>query len=176
MFQYGLNTTVSMSSLKIGVLFPGFPTTTRMSMTALPYSRAIRWKYGMLTKRWRSPRSSGIQRQRCRLSATCWMRSSSGTFIAASVVVVDDAGGRDRVQLLERLDRSLEIRGPILIPDPRSLIPVSGVRSPGAAAAAHRRPWRTERSPSRLFPSGRSDRRALSAARRTPRAAAARDR
>jgi len=85
MFQYGLNTTDSISSLKSGVLFPTLPTTTRMSITGLPCSRAITWKCGMLTMKWRSPRSSGIHRQRCRLSATWRMRVSSGTLRAASV-------------------------------------------------------------------------------------------
>ena len=85
MFQYGLNTTLSISSLKSGVSLPGLPTTTRMSITVLSSLRASRWKYGTLTMKWCAPNSSGIQRQRSRLSSTCWMRFSIGTFIAVSV-------------------------------------------------------------------------------------------
>ena len=47
----------------------------------------FKWNSGMFTLMWRSPRSSGIQRQRSRFVRICRMRASSGTFIAASVAV-----------------------------------------------------------------------------------------
>ena len=39
----------SISSLKVGVSLPRLPTTMRMSSTGCPFSRAMRWKYGILT-------------------------------------------------------------------------------------------------------------------------------
>ena len=68
-FQYGLKTTCVISSAKIGVLLSGAPTTTRMSITALPFSIASRRKSGTFTMKWRSGIRSGSQRQRSRLSS-----------------------------------------------------------------------------------------------------------
>ena len=87
MFQYGLNTTVSISSLKSGVSLPRLPTTTRMSITGLPFSRAIRWKCGMLTMKCRVTEIVRHPAPAVHVERDLRKRSSIGTFSAASVTL-----------------------------------------------------------------------------------------
>jgi hypothetical protein len=49
-FQKGLNTTVVISSLKIGVGLSSLPVTTRIWRATCPRSTAVRWKVGMLAR------------------------------------------------------------------------------------------------------------------------------
>ena len=110
MFQYGLNTTVSISSLKIGVFVADLADDDANVHHGLAFFardqvevRNVHHEVAV-AEIVRHP-APALEVQRDLADAL-----SSGTFNAASVVLIQDPGGFDRVELLERLHRGFDVR------------------------------------------------------------------